>query len=451
MKILNYNELKNYKRAMSEIDKSIFNTVEAIVDDVRANGDDAVIKYTCYNSDEWIDFAQRVNKDKSVFSYSRKFDKVDDTNFRLVATPEEIKNAKIKVQSDMPELYQYFLKAAANIEEFHYAQKEESWASTSNKNLCGMIISPIEKAGLYVPGGQGFYPSSMLMNIIPAKVAGVRKLTVATPPQPDGTVNPLLLALADELGVDRIIKAGGAQVIAGLAYGTESIPKVYKITGPGNIYIAVAKRLVSGIVGIDSIAGPSEVVVFADKSANPEWVAVDLCAQAEHSDDTTSILISPDRDFIDKVNIEIEKLLPTLSRRDIIQKSFDSNSYTVHVNTLDEGFDIVQRIAPEHIEIMLDIDDETALNKTKNAGAIFIGEFTPVPVGDYYFGPNHVLPTNGTAVFSSPLGVYDFIRRTSFISVTEDYIRQNGEAIEAMANFEGFTAHGLSVRKRMSK
>jgi histidinol dehydrogenase len=424
MKTVTFNELKDYRRTLLDVDRQVFDTVQTIIEDVRKNGDAAVKKYT------------------------KKFDTPNIDDLNLVVSRREIDDAIKYVESEMAEVFRCFLKAADNIEEFHYAQKEESWASSSRKNICGMLILPIERVGLYVPGWKGFYPSSAIMNIVPAKVAGVNELIISTPPDKEGKVNPLLLALADRLGADRIIKAGGAQAIAAMAFGTESVPNVYKITGPGNSYVTAAKRLVSGVVGIDSLAGPSEVVVFADNSANPEWVAIDLCAQAEHTDDTTSILISTSADFIAKVNAELDRIIPSLERSDIIKKSIETNSMAIVVDTIEDGFDIANRIAPEHIEIMLNYDEEKALNMVKNAGAIFLGHHTPVAVGDYYYGPNHVLPTNGTATFSSPLGVYDFVKRTSFMGVTSEYLKEHGKNIETMANFEGFSAHALSVKVR---
>ena len=320
---------------------------------------------------------------------------------------------------------------------------------TRDGNLFGQLILPVEKVGVYVPGWKAFYPSSVLMNIIPAKVAGVDEVVICTPPNIHGKANPLVLTLARELGASKVYKLGGAQAIAALAYGTESVAPVSKITGPGNIYVATAKRLVSGFVGIDSIAGPSEVVLLADQSADPELVAIDLCAQAEHDESTAVFLISPSRSFIDQVNMILDRLVPTLERRHFIEPALNLNSFAVAVDDIEQAFDIVNRIAPEHLEVMLDMDSSELFTRIRNAGAIFIGNYSPVATGDYYCGPNHILPTNGTSVFSSPLGVYDFIKRSSFLSISESYFREKGPEIEAMARFEGLEAHALSVRKRL--
>jgi len=418
-------KLKNYKRNYSEVSPKIIKTVSEIIENVRKRGDDAIIEY------------------------SRRFDNVKVESFSIKATEEEIERACKNTKEKNSKVFSYFINASKNIFEFHKKQKEKSFFYKKGKSLYGMIVSPLERIGVYVPGGSAFYPSTVMMNIIPAIVAGVKEIYLASPPDTEGKIkNELSIALAIELGATGIFKVGGAQAIAAFAYGTESIPAVSKITGPGNIYVAAAKRLVQGIVGIDSIAGPSEVVIFADESANPEWVATDLCAQAEHSGDNMVALISTSEDILKKTEAEIEKILPKLPRREIIEKSLNESALFVKVKNYDEGFDILNRLAPEHAEIMLKIDMEKILKSVKNAGALFIGNYTPVATGDYYAGPNHVLPTNGTAFFSSPLGVYDFVKHSSVLSLGREYISKYGNEIQAMAEFEGLEAHALSVKIR---
>jgi histidinol dehydrogenase len=413
-----------YRRSLAEIDKKILDRVAEIIDEVRERGDDALIDFT------------------------REFDRVEG-DFQIEATDEEFDDARAQVRAEHGDILRYFLNAADNIRRFHERQRESSWMYTDNGNLFGQMITPIDRAGVYVPGGKAFYPSSVLMNIIPAKTAGVPEIVICTPPLKNGSANPMVLTLAKELGAERVFKVGGAQAIAALTYGTETVPSVAKITGPGNIYVATAKRLVSGMVGIDSIAGPSEVVVLADHSADPELAAIDLCAQAEHDENNAVFLISPSRNFIDQVNRCLDSIIPTLERRHIIEASLNLHSFAVAVDDLDQAFDIVNRIAPEHIEVMMDMDSTEIFTRIHNAGAIFIGNFSPVATGDYYCGPNHILPTKGTARYSSPLGVYDFIKRSSFLSLSESYLKEKGDEIEQIALFEGFEAHALSVRKRL--
>lgn len=426
MKRTTYAELKNYRRSLNEIDPQVVERVRDIIDTVRKGGDKALV------------------------DYGKRFDKVENENFQITVSEAEIEAAYASVQNSQKELFGFFLNAAANIREYHEKQKEESWFYQKNGSLYGQKISPLERVGIYVPGGKAFYPSSVLMNTIPAMVAGVPEIILATPPGPKGEIkNNLSVALAVELGVTKIIKAGGAQAIAALAYGTETIAPVSKITGPGNVYVAAAKRQVMGVVGIDSIAGPSEVITFADDSADPAWLAVDLCAQAEHDGENTAILISTSGKLIEAVELELSKLIPTLARREYVEKSLSQYSLAVQVETLEQGFDLVNRIAPEHIEVVLHMDRTRILDSIKNAGAIFLGKWTPVAAGDYYAGPNHVIPTNGTAVFSSPLGVYDFVKRSSFIALSEEYIQAKGNEIKAMAYSEELEAHGLSLEKRL--
>jgi histidinol dehydrogenase len=424
MKVVTPESLRMYRRSSGETDKEILTRVAEIIDEVRERGDEALMEF------------------------SREFDRVEG-DFLMEVTDEEFDDARAQVRAEHGDILRYFLNAADNIRRYHERQRESSWMFTENGNLFGQMITPVDRAGVYVPGGKAFYPSSVLMNIIPAKAAGVPEIIISTPPSRKGTANPMVLTLARELGADRVFKLGGAHAIAALAYGTQTVPQVAKITGPGNIYVATAKRLVSGVVGIDSIAGPSEVVVLADHSADPELAAIDLCAQAEHDENNAVFLISPSRNFIDQVNRSLDKIIPTLERRHIIETSLDLHSFAVAVDDLDQAFDIVNRIAPEHIEVMMDMDSTEIFTRIRNAGAIFIGNFSPVASGDYYCGPNHILPTSGAARFSSPLGVYDFMKRSSFLSISEGYLKEKGEEIEQMALFEGFDAHALSVRMRL--
>ena len=424
MKVVTPESLRMYRRSSGETDKEILTRVAEIIDEVRERDDEALM------------------------DFSREFDRVEG-DFLMEVTDEEFDDARAKVRAEHGDILRYFLNAADNIRRYHERQRESSWMFTENGNLFGQMITPVDRAGVYVPGGKAFYPSSVLMNIIPAKAAGVPEIVISTPPSRKGTANPMVLTLARELGADRVFKVGGAHAIAALAYGTQTVPQVAKITGPGNIYVGTAKRLVSGVVGIDSIAGPSEVVVLADHSADPELAAIDLCAQAEHDENNAVFLISPSRNFIDQVNRSLDKIIPTLERRHIIETSLDLHSFAVAVDDLDQAFDIVNRIAPEHIEVMMDMDSTEIFTRIRNAGAIFIGNFSPVAAGDYYCGPNHILPTSGAARFSSPLGVYDFMKRSSFLSISEGYLKEKGEEIEQMALFEGFDAHALSVRMRL--
>ena len=424
MKIISANELSSYRRSLGEVDKKYFDRVEKIVRDIEYQGDKALREYT------------------------RKLDKVKG-DISFFVSKEEILQAEERVLSEFSDIYRYFQNAAHNIENFHRHQITESWHYHDRGNLYGQDIRPLERVGVYVPGGRAFYPSSVLMNLIPAKVAGVKDITLATPPNADGQIHPLLICLAKELGATRILKAGGAQAIAALAYGTESVHRVDKITGPGNTYVMLAKRLLMGVVGIDSIAGPSEVAILSDGKIDPRWVAYDLCAQAEHSDGTAVFLISNDEDFIKKVSDELEILIPRLERGEIIRKSIEKDSFAVIVDNIEQGFEIVNQIAPEHLEVQCDMNAGEIMKRVRNAGAVFIGNYTPVATGDYYAGPNHVLPTNGTAVFSSPLGVYDFVKRTSYLQLNHAYLESKGHQIEAMARFEGLEAHALSIKARM--
>lgn len=396
--------------------------------------------------------AVQKNGDAALRDFSQKFDRVSDPVFRMEVTEAERKAARQKIESEEPELFSYFLEASENIRLYHEKQKQESWFFHREGNLYGQMIRPLERVGVYVPGGLAFYPSTVMMNVVPAKVAGVGEIILCTPPAADGSIKNLLaVALADALGVDRIFKIGGGQAIAALAYGTETVPSVSKITGPGNSYVAAAKRLVAGTVGIDSIAGPSEVAILADDSANPDWIAADMFSQAEHGGDNACVLISIAPGLADRVEKSIEKLLPGMKRRDFIEKSIREKAISVETASLDEAFDILNHIAPEHAEFHTRLDTDLILSRVKNAGALFIGDHTPVATGDYFAGPNHVLPTNGTAVFSSPLGVHDFIKRSSFISFSPESLRTHGKKIAAMAESEDLPAHAFSVNVRMEK
>ena len=339
-------------------------------------------------------------------------------------------------------------EAAANVAEFHKKQLRNTWIETRpDGSILGQRILPIEISGCYVPGGKAAYPSSVLMNIVPAKVAGVNKSVMVTPPNSEGKVNAGTLVAADIAGVDEIYKIGGAQAIAALAFGTESVPKVDKITGPGNIFVALAKKAVFGSVGIDSIAGPSEIVVLADETANPRFVAADLLSQAEHDELASAILVTTSEDLAGKVSAEVDGFLKVLSREKINRASLDNFGYIIIADSSDDAIDIVNNIAGEHLEILTKDPFET-MTKVKNAGAIFLGSYSSEPLGDYFAGPDHILPTNGTARFFSPLGVDDFVKRTSLISYSEKALYDVHKKIELFAEKEGLTAHANSIKVR---
>ena len=355
----------------------------------------------------------RKNKDQAVFSYTKKFDKADINADNIMVTEAEIAEAYEEVDSSLVEVIR---RAIVNIRTYHEKQKQYSWFdSTEDGTILGQKITPLNIVGLYVPGGKAAYPSSVLMNVIPAKVAGVNKIIMCTPPDAQGKVTPTTLVAAKEAGVTEIYKVGGAQAIAAMAYGTESIPKVDKITGPGNIFVALAKKAVYGHVSIDSIAGPSEILVLADETANPHYVAADLLSQAEHDELASAILVTTSEQLAEQVSKEIDGFLEKLSRREIIEKSLENYGYILIVSDMDEGINVVNEIASEHLEIVTK-DPFQTMTKIKNAGAIFLGEYSSEPLGDYFAGPNHVLPTNGTAKFFSPLSVDDFIKKSSIIS-----------------------------------
>ena len=387
----------------------------------------------------------RVNKDKALFEYSLKFDKFELNESNIKVTSDEIKAAYEKIDSKLVEVMK---RSAANIEEFHKKQLRQSWIDTKpDGSILGQRITPIAISGVYVPGGKAAYPSSVLMNIIPAKVAGVERIIMTTPCNAQGEVNPATLVAADIAGVNEIYKVGGAQAIAAMAFGTESVPKVDKITGPGNIYVALAKKACFGFVSIDSIAGPSEILVLADETANPRYVAADLLSQAEHDQMASAILITTSQDLAEKVSKEVEEFTSKLSREDIIRASLDNYGYILVADSMDDGIAAANEIASEHMEILTANPFET-MTKIKNAGAIFLGEYSSEPLGDYFAGPNHILPTNGTAKFFSPLNVDDFLKKTSIISYSYDALAKVHEDIEIFAKSEGLTAHANSIAVR---
>ena len=366
----------------------------------------------------------RTNKDEALFKYTKDFDKADINASNIVVTKEEIEEAYTKVD---PALVDVIRKSLRNIKEYHEKQKQYSWFdSKPDGTILGQKVTPLARAGVYVPGGKAAYPSSVLMNVVPAKVAGVEQIIMCTPPDHEGKVYPTTLVAANEAGVDVVYKAGGAQAIAAMAYGTESIPKVDKICGPGNIYVALAKKAVFGYVSIDSVAGPSEILVIADETANPRYVAADLLSQAEHDEMASAILITTSSELANKVSAEIDGFLKELSRSEIISKSLDNYGYILLVDDINEAVSVANDIASEHLEIVTK-DPFNVMTKIKNAGAIFLGEYSSEPLGDYFAGPNHVLPTNGTAKFFSALSVDDFIKKSSIISYSR-------EALEAIHN-----------------
>lgn len=388
------------------------------------------------------------NGDKAVFEYTEKFDHFALNSGNIRVTEEEIKEAYKEIPEDLIEVYRH---SAANIRTFHEKQLRQSFIETRpDGSILGQRITPIEKAGVYVPGGKAAYPSSVLMNVVPAKVAGVPKIVMTTPSNKEGKVNAGTLVAADIAGVDEIYKVGGAQAIAALAFGTESVPKVDKITGPGNIFVALAKKAVYGHVSIDSVAGPSEILVLADETANPRYVAADLLSQAEHDELASAILITTSKDLAEKVSKEVDGFTETLERREIILKSLSNYGYILVAENMEDAIAAANDIASEHLEILTKNPYET-MTKIKNAGAIFMGEYSSEPLGDYFAGPNHILPTNGTARFFSPLSVDDFIKKTSLISFSKDALEKVHTEIEAFAKSEGLTAHANSIKVRFER
>ena len=387
----------------------------------------------------------RTNKDKALFKYTKDFDKADINASNIVVTKEEIEEAYTKVD---PALVDVIRKSLRNIKEYHEKQKQYSWFdSKPDGTILGQKVTPLARAGVYVPGGKAAYPSSVLMNVVPAKVAGVEQIIMCTPPDHEGKVYPTTLVAANEAGVDVVYKAGGAQAIAAMAYGTESIPKVDKICGPGNIYVALAKKAVFGYVSIDSVAGPSEILVIADETANPRYVAADLLSQAEHDEMASAILITTSSELANKVSAEIDGFLKELSRSEIISKSLDNYGYILLVDDINEAVSVANDIASEHLEIVTK-DPFNVMTKIKNAGAIFLGEYSSEPLGDYFAGPNHVLHTNGTAKFFSALSVDDFIKKSSIISYSREALEAIHNDIENFASAEHLTAHANSIKVR---
>lgn len=396
-------------------------TVQAIVDDVKARGDEAL------------------------FEYTEKFDKVKVTKDTIRVTKEEIDKALKQVN---PKLMEVMVKSMKNIRAFHEKQKQLSWFDTTpDGTILGQRVTPLDSAGLYVPGGKAAYPSSVLMNIIPAEVAGVNRIVMVTPPGKDGKVNPVTLAAAHIAGATEVYKVGGAQAIAALAFGTESIPKVNKIAGPGNIYVALAKKAVYGHVSIDSIAGPSEIMVLADESANAKFVAADLLSQAEHDELACAILVTTSMKLAEEVSKLTEEFIAGLSRKEILQKSIDNYGYILVADSMDDAVDVVNEIAPEHLEIQT-INPFETMTQVRNAGAIFMGEYSSEPLGDYFAGPNHVLPTNGTAKFFSPLGVDAYVKKSSIIYYSKKALKPVSGDIIQFAESEYLTAHANSIRVR---
>ena len=417
-------ELSSLLSWESVSNKDVANTVEEIINTIRSKGDKALI------------------------DYSIKFDSVKAKSMTdLMISQEELEKSFNDLNTEQKNAITI---SAKRIKEYHLKQNQQTWSYTENDGtFLGQKITPLDRVGLYVPGGKAAYPSSVLMNAIPAKVAGVKELIMVVP-TPNGVSNQLVLAAAYISGVDMVFTVGGAQAIAALAYGTESVPKVDKIVGPGNIYVATAKRAVFGQVGIDMIAGPSEILIICDGNTDPDWIAMDLFSQAEHDEVAQSILLCPDKAFIDEVEKSIEKLLPSMDRKDIIESSLKNRGALIHTKDIDEAIDISNSIAPEHLELSVE-NPETLLDNIKHAGAIFIGKYTCEALGDYCAGPNHVLPTSGTARFSSPLGVYDFQKKSSLIMASRESANTLGKVAATLADSEGLQAHALSARYRVNK
>ena len=406
---------------------------------------------------QYTQYEERVNaildavkkeKDEALFAFTKQFDGAEIHAGNLLVTREEIEEAYEKVDDSFLAIIR---KAKKNITEYHEKQRQYSWFdSKPDGTMLGQKVTALKRVGVYVPGGKAVYPSSVLMNILPAKVAGVEEIVMVTPPGKDGKANPNTLVAAKEAGADAIYKGGGAQAIAPLAYGTESISKVDKIVGPGNIYVALAKKAVYGHVSIDSIAGPSEILVIADETANPRYVAADLLSQAEHDELASAILVTTSEELARKVSLEVEAFVEELSRTEIMRKSLDNYGYILIADTMEDAIYIANEIASEHLEIMT-ANPYDVMMRIRNAGAIFIGEYSSEPLGDYFAGPNHVLPTNGTAKFFSPLSVDDFIKKSSIIAYSRDALEKIHTDIEAFAEAEQLTAHANSIKVRFEK
>lgn len=406
-------------------------------------------QYTQYES-RVLEILEHVKneKDQAVFDYTKQFDGADITADTITVTKEEIAQAYDLVDESLVEIIR---KAKENIRIYHEKQKQYSWFdSKPDGTMLGQKVTALQRVGVYVPGGKAVYPSSVLMNVIPAKVAGVEEIVMVTPPGKDGKINPNTLVAANEAGVDVVYKVGGAQAIAALAYGTDSIPKVDKIVGPGNIYVALAKKAVYGHVSIDSIAGPSEILAIADETANPRYVAADLLSQAEHDELASAILVTTSETLAKEVSKQVEVFVEELSRTEIMKKSLENYGYILVADTMEEVIDIANEIASEHLEIMT-ANPYDVMMRVRNAGAIFIGEYSSEPLGDYFAGPNHVLPTNGTAKFFSPLGVDDFIKKSSIIAYSKEALEAIHSDIEQFAEAEKLTAHANSIKVRFEK
>lgn len=421
-------------------------------EDSKKNILEDLLKRSPNNYDQYADSVNEIlsnvkeNGDKVIFDYTKKFDGADINAENILVTKEEIQEAYDSLENK--ELVDIIRKSLNNIKVYHEKQKQYSWFdSKPDGSLLGQKVTPIARVGVYVPGGKAAYPSSVLMNVIPAKVAGVEEIVMVTPPGKDGKVNPNTLIAANEAGVDKIYKVGGAQAIGALAYGTESIKKVDKIVGPGNIFVALAKKAVFGFVSIDSIAGPSEILVLADETANPKYVAADLLSQAEHDELASAILVTTSEELANEVSKWVDKFVKELSRTEIMEKSLENYGYILVAETMDDAIDAANEIASEHLEILTKNPFDT-MTRVKNAGAMFLGEYSSEPLGDYFAGPNHVLPTNGTAKFFSPLSVDDFIKKSSIISFSREALEPMSQDIQKFAKAEGLTAHANSIKVR---
>ena len=421
-------------------------------EDSKKNILEDLLKRSPNNYDQYADSVNEIlsnvkeNGDKAIFDYTKKFDGADINAENILVTKEEIQEAYDSLENK--ELVDIIRKSLNNIKVYHEKQKQYSWFdSKPDGSLLGQKVTPIARVGVYVPGGKAAYPSSVLMNVIPAKVAGVEEIVMVTPPGKDGKVNPNTLIAANEAGVDKIYKVGGAQAIGALAYGTESIKKVDKIVGPGNIFVALAKKAVFGFVSIDSIAGPSEVLVLADETANPKYVAADLLSQAEHDELASAILVTTSEELANEVSKWVDKFVKELSRTEIMEKSLENYGYILVAETMDDAIVSANEIASEHLEILTKNPFDT-MTRVKNAGAMFLGEYSSEPLGDYFAGPNHVLPTNGTAKFFSPLSVDDFIKKSSIISFSREALEPMSQDIQKFAKAEGLTAHANSIKVR---
>lgn len=431
------------KEESMRIEKLTKETVQGILENLLKRSPNQYVEYEAVVQEILGEVKEK--GDAALFAYTKKFDGASISADTVMVTGEEIEEAYRVVPG---ELLGVIRRSLEHIREFHEKQKRQSWFDGSREGIfLGQKITPLARVGVYVPGGTAAYPSSVLMNVVPAKAAGVEEIVMATPPGKDGKVNPTTLAAAKEAGVDKIYKIGGAQAIAALAYGTESIPKVDKIVGPGNIYVALAKKEVYGYVSIDSIAGPSEILVLADETANPRYVAADLLSQAEHDTLASAILVTTSETLAKEVSCEVERMSETLSRKEIIRKSLDQYGYLLVADNMEEAIAVTNEIASEHLEILTRNPFDT-MTRIRNAGAIFLGEYSSEPLGDYFAGPNHILPTNGTAKFFSALGVDDFIKKSSMISYSREALEAVHKDVEAFARAEGLTAHENSIAVR---